>query len=137
MGYQFAGFFASPAVPRPTELPSGAAWREIASPFVGVGLRLPGLVGKPPNAQDVEALVRKFGLNQAANWIYLSYECWGGQIDFVYGLGSSNDKLFGPIEESSWETAEGAYTAFMKQFGVSADAALQFQPFQRGFWGET
>ena len=38
--YEFTGYFARPAVPQPVSLPTGAVWREIAVPFVGVGVRV-------------------------------------------------------------------------------------------------
>ena len=78
MGYQFAGFFASPSLPRPAVLPERAVWREVISPFVGVGVRLRDLLGKTPTRVEVEALARQLGLAAADRWLYLTYDCWGG-----------------------------------------------------------
>ena len=136
MAYQFAGFFACPPVPRPVDLPVGAAWRGIAAPFVGVGVRLPALVGEVPPPSDVEAFARQLGIHAAARWLYLTYASWGGNIDFVYGLGSLDGVPIGPVEESAHEKVEVAYTGLMEQFGVSADAAMRFEPFERGYWGD-
>lgn len=88
MAYQFAGFLASPRVPRPDVLPIGAVWRDIVMPFFGVGVRLPALLGKSPPRAEVETLARQCGVYAAERWLYLTYDCWGGAIDFVYGLGS-------------------------------------------------
>jgi hypothetical protein len=136
MAYQFAGFFASPAVPRPDVLPAGAVWREVVSPFIGVGVRLPALIGKTPAQADVESLARQLGVDAADRWLYLTYDCWGGGIDFVYGFGSRGGQPFGPVEEDALDAVEAAYTSLMAQFGVSAVDALQFKPFERGYWGE-
>ncbi len=143
MAYEFTGFFARPVVPQPTALPPGAVWREIATPFVGVGVRLLGSDHRrlPPPA--AEALAHKLGLDAAASWIYLSYVPWGGAIDFVYGLGASRLEQYGlgapygPIEEGGAPAAvQSASTGLMEQFGVPAAVALQFEPFRRGYWGE-
>jgi hypothetical protein len=92
MAYQFAGFFASPAVPRPNVLPAGAVWREVVSPFIGVGVRLPALIGKTPARPDVEALARQLGVDAADRWLYITYDCWAeGLTSFmgsVRGAGS-------------------------------------------------
>jgi hypothetical protein len=137
MGYQFAGFFASSALPRPDSLPPGAVWREIASPFVGVGIRLPALLGKTPARAEVEALARQLGVDAADRWLYLTYDCWGGRIDCIYGLGARGGSPFGPVGEDALDAVEATYTRLMAQFGVPAGDALQFAPFPRGFWGET
>jgi hypothetical protein len=69
--------------------------------------------------------------------VYLSYVCWAGQIDFVYGLGSCGGVPFGPVkEDDAHDAVKAAYTGLMEQFGVSAPVALQFEPFRRGYWGE-
>jgi hypothetical protein len=135
MGYQFAGFFAQPALVRPDSLPQHAAWREIDTPFTGVGVRLPALIGRTPPPGEVQALARQLGLHAAASWLYLTYDSWGGRIDFVYGLGSRGDVPFGPVEEDNVEKVEAAYIDLMGQLGVSAEGALRFAPFERGYWG--
>jgi hypothetical protein len=137
MAYWFAGFFARPVVPRPEALPQGAVWREITTPFVGVGVRLPALLGKVPPPADVQTLARELGLLAADRWIYLTYTCWAGQIDVVYGLGSRGGVPFGPVKESARQTVKAAYTSLMEQFGIPAETALRFEPFTRGYWGDT
>jgi hypothetical protein len=136
--YEFTGFFARPGISRPMALPPGAVWREITSPFVGVGVRLPDSNDEPEllAPPDVEALARQLGLEAADCWVYLTYVCWGGDIDFVYGLGSHRGRRFGPVKEDEHGAVEAAYTGLMEQFGVPAEVALQFEPFRRGYWGE-
>jgi hypothetical protein len=134
--YRFAGVFARPAIPRPKVLPSGAVWRDIAKPFAGVGVRLPALIGETPAAADVESLTRQLGMDAADCWLYLTYDCWGGSIDFVYGLGSQGGVSFGPVEESALDKVETVYVGLMGRFGLPAEDALRFQPFERGYWGE-
>ena len=135
MAYRFAGFFASPVLPQPDSLPAGAAWREIDSPFAGIGVRMPALVGKTPARDDMEMLARQLGLDAANRWLYINYDCWGGRIDFVYGFGISSGFPFGPVEEGSLRIVNDAYTRLMAQFGVLAEDALRFAPFRR-FWDE-
>jgi hypothetical protein len=134
--YVFSGFFARPAVPRPVSLPPGAVWREIATPFAGVGVRLPRSDDSLLTPTEVEALARQLGLDAANCWVYLNYVCWGGAIDFVYGLGSRHGVPFGPVKELPFGALEAAYTGLMERFGVPAEVALRFDPFTRGYWGE-
>jgi hypothetical protein len=136
MAYQFAGFFVATQMPKPDSLPQGAKWREIASPFQGVGVLLPHLIGKVVQSDDVQSLAQVIGITGGMTWIFLQYDCWGGEIDFVFGLGVAAGVPFGPVEESTRDLVEAAYTQVMGQFGVSAKAALNFAPFGRGFWGE-
>ncbi len=136
MSYQFAGFFARPIISRPPELPGGSVWRDISVPFDGVGLLIPDLIGESPPAADVVDLAKQFGLHSADTWLYLTYDCWGGHIDFVYGLSMRGDALYGPVENSDWEGVEATYTTLMERLGVAAKDALSFAPFSRGFWGE-
>lgn len=137
MTYRFAGFFAGPSVPTPEELPDDAVWREISAPFVGVGLRLGSLVGKTPDAATVTALAHRFGFNRAERWIYLTYDCWGGLLDSVYGMGMKDDVPFGPRECSEDDLVEDEYVSLMRAFGLEKSDALYFAPFVRGFWGKT
>ena len=138
MAYRFAGFFARPAVPRPAVLSQDAVWREIAVPFVGIGVRLPSLFREDdlPAICEVHALARQLGLEESDCWLYLTYICWGGDIDFVYGFGCRAGVKFGPVKEFAGDKVEGAYTGLMAQFGISADEALRFEPFERDYWGE-
>ena len=136
MAYAFAGFFAKPVVTQPDELPAGAVWRIIATPFVGVGLRLPELLDHTPSPAQVTTLARQFGFTEATDWLCLKYVCWGGAIDFVSGLGAREGRPFGVIEESARDKVVAAYTGLMSAFGVSAEDAMQFPPFVRGFWGK-
>jgi hypothetical protein len=134
--YQFAGFFARPVISRPPDLPAGAVWRDISVPFEGSGLLLPDLVGESPPLADVDGLAKRLGLHSADTWLYLAYDCWGGHIDFVYGLSMRGGVLYGPVEESDWDAVEATYIGLMVQWGVAAEDALSFAPFTRGFWGE-
>ncbi len=137
MAYEFAGFFARPTLPCPESLPPGGVWRDIDAPFVGVGVRLPSLIDDDtlPSPPDLHALARDLGLHDADRWIYMTYICLGGDIDFVYGLGSRGGVPFGPVKEDAPEKVEATYTGLMEQFGISAEVALRFAPFMRGYWG--
>ncbi|WP_165250400.1 hypothetical protein [Paludisphaera soli] len=135
MPYQFAGFFARPAVPKPADPPPDAVWRDVASPFVGVGVLLPEWIGRTPAPGRVRALARRLGLDAAEGWLDLTYSCWGGDVDFVYGLGVRAGEAFGPIEVKEIGRAEAAYLDLMGRFGISAEDALRFEPFTRGYWG--
>ena len=136
MSYQFAGFFAAPDVPEPKSLPPGGVWREIAKPFVGVGLRIPEFVGKSPEPGLVVSLAQELGIASSSNWLYVTYDCWAGEIDFIYGIGSRDAITFGPIETSDSSQIKSFYTSLMQHFGVNEADAFQFAPFERGFWGE-
>jgi hypothetical protein len=136
MGYQFAGFFIAAEMPKPESLPKAATWREIESPFRGVGILLPNLIGKVVQSAQVQSLAQEIGIAAGMTWLFLQYDCWGGEIDFVFGLGVAAGMPFGPVEESALSLVEAAYTRVMGQFGISAEAALNFAPFKRGFWGE-
>lgn len=136
MSYRFAGFFADPSVPAPDVLPEGAVWRVIKSPFDGVGLRLESFVGQSPDVRVVAALADGFGFSRADRWIYLTYDCWAGQVDFVFGLGMKGGVAFGPRESSDEDRVEAEYLALMQAFGLTDSQALNFAPFFRGFWGE-
>jgi hypothetical protein len=135
MAYEFEGLFARPPVVRPGGLPEGAVWRAIDTPFRGVGLLLPESFGRTQDVAAVWQLSQQFGF-ASADWLYLTYLCWGGRIDFVYGFGSRDGRAFGPITESAPDAVQGAYTRLMNEFGVSAADALNFPPFVRGFWGK-
>ena len=140
MAYQFEGFFARPSIRRPNSLPQGVKWRAITTPFVGVGVRMPEVDGQfggsdeLPSPIALQNLASEFGLDRADCWIYLTYVCWGGDIDFVYGVGCCNGVPFGPVTESERGRVEAAYTSLMEQFGVPAENALHFEPFVRGYW---
>jgi hypothetical protein len=123
------------AIPR---LPRSFATLAPERAFVGVGVRVPTLIDPEviPPLDDVQALARSLGIFAADRWIYLYYVCWGGDIDFVYGLGSRDGALFGPVEESDHGKAEAVYTGLMEDFGISEEDAQRFEPFVRGFWGD-
>ena len=134
--YRFTGFLARQAVERPAILPAGTVWREVAAPFVGVGVRLPGLAGKKPGREESRRLLAEVGLGGAADWLFIDYVTWAGPIDSVYGLGSSGGQEFGPVAESDGEKTRPAYLELMGELGVATADALSFPPFARGFWGE-
>src|SRR5262245_13623938 len=134
--YWFTGFFARPVIERPAALLAGAVWREVAVPFAGVGVRLPGLADDEPGPDEARRLLAEAGLGGAADWLFIKYVTWAGPIDSVYGLGSSGVRAFGPISESADDKVRAAYLELMGAFGVAAADALNFPPFVRGFWGE-
>jgi hypothetical protein len=135
MAYQFAGFFAPSDVEiiNPPALPAEAIFRKITTPFIGVGVRLPSMVGMSPSVDEVNALAVATGIAQARTWLYLGYDTWGN-IDWVYALGAQDGKEFGPIDDSNLETVENTFVEVMARIGVDAQNALQFTPFVRGFW---
>jgi len=136
MAYEFTGIFASPAMDRPTDLPDWATWKQINDPFVGVGVKVPDRDGTPTEKSEDEVLdlLRQLGLSNAQRWIYLHYVCWGGTIDFVFGLGSRDGTSFGPVEEDSLSKVDRVFTDLMNQFGVSLSEGGYFEPFVRGYW---
>lgn len=138
MAYRFNGFLARPTVPRPATLPEGTVWRDITTPFHGVGIRIhvTGLGDNEPGSDEARRLLTAVGLGSAPDWMYLSYVTWAGQIDHVYGLGVSGGREFGPVSSSDRDTVREGYLVLMAAFGVSAADALNFPPFVRGFWGE-
>ena len=135
MAYKFAGFLV------PTEqdivsaaaLPSDAIYRSITSPFVGVGIRLPALIGKAPSVAQISTLAAELGVARAPSWLYIGYETWG-RIDSVYAIGVQEGKGFGPIDDTNIETVEATFVQAMSWIGVDSQNALRFAPFQRGFW---
>src|SRR5262245_15056499 len=106
MGYRFTGFFARSVIERPAILPAEAVWREVAVPFVGVGVRLPGLAGSSPGPDEARRLLAEVGLGGAADWLFIDYATWAGPIESVYGLGSSGGRAFGPVGESARDAVE-------------------------------
>jgi len=134
MAYWFSGFFAKPSVEPPTTLPERAVWREIVSPFVGVGVLLAELQGERPSSEEVQSLVQRLGIDRA-DWIYLTYVCWAGSVDSVYGLGVCGGRPFGQVDEDRGTHTREAYIRLMGEFGVSPENAMRFPPFERGFWG--
>jgi hypothetical protein len=136
VAYQFAGFFAKPAIDRPDYLPEGAVWRSISVPFEGVGVRLPAMIGQSPDPRKVGRLLREVGLQTASDWLYIDYCTWAGRIDCVYGLGVTAGRAFGPLYESAIDRTKETYLELMGEFGVEPADAMRFPPFERGFWGE-
>ncbi|WP_073213236.1 hypothetical protein [Massilia sp. CF038] len=135
MAYQFAGFLAPSdgEIINSSALPAESLIRRITTPFVGVGIRLPSLVGMTPSADEINALAAATGIAQAKSWLYLAYDTWGN-IDSVYALGVQDGKQFGPIDDSNSQTVETTFVDVMARIGVDAKNALQFSPFVRGFW---
>ena len=137
MAYWFSGFLAKPPIARPETLLEGEVWREISAPFSGIGVRLEDLLGTNPDPDRVEVLARRLGVVRASEWLYLTYVCWAGRIDLVFGLGAKGRWRYGPIKESDVSLTRGAYVRLMAEFGVTSADALRFPPFERGFWGES
>ena len=125
MAYEFAGFLA------PTEqdfvslatMPADAICRHISSPFVGVGVRFPALIGKSPPMSQIEALATEIGIAKAPSWLYLAFDTWG-RIDSVYAIGVQEGTAFGPIDDTNVETVEAAFVQVMSRIGVSPENAL-------------
>ncbi|MDQ0038097.1 hypothetical protein J2W30_005884 [Variovorax boronicumulans] len=135
MAYQFAGFL----VPTDQDLATSAAMpgeaicRLIVSPFLGVGIRLPSLIGKTPSVSQIHALASEFGVIKARSWLYIGYETWG-RVDSVYAAGVHEGTAFGPIDDSNIQTVEATFVEVMSRIGVNREQALRFDPFRRGFW---
>jgi hypothetical protein len=125
MAYWFSGFFARPNVQQPHVLPARACWRTITTPFNGVGVRLPELQGERPTVAVIGALADQLELSGSNAWVYLSYTCWGGKIDSVYGVARSEDgSRIGPLDEYEWEKCQETYVARMTplwHFGARCD----------------
>jgi hypothetical protein len=100
MSFRFAGFFATPSVSSPAQLPKGAIWREIVTPFIGIGVYLPDLIDKRLTSEVVDAIANQLGLDKAERWVYLNYDCWGSQIDFIFGFGRRSGLPFGPWKKT-------------------------------------
>lgn len=109
----------------------------ITAPFDGVGVRLPELQGERPSLEVIEALAEQIGLARSQAWVYLTYTCWGGKIDSVYGVAQSeHGSRVGPLDEPNWQKCQETYIALMTHFGVAAQDAVNFKPFYRGFWDD-
>jgi hypothetical protein len=134
--YRFTGFFARPAIERPATLPARAVWRELAAPFVGVGVSLSGLADDEPGPDEARRLLAEVGFGGVADWLFINYVTWAGRIESVYGLGSSGGRAFGPVGGTADDKVREAYLELMGAFGVVPADALNFPPFVRGFWGE-
>lgn len=134
--YHFTGFFARLALVCPARLPTGAVWREVTAPFAGVGVRHPNLTHDEPGSGEAARLLAEVGLDGETDWLFINYVTWAGRIEDVYGVGSRGGRAFGPIRASDDHEAGDAYLELMGAFGVPAADALQFLPFERGYWGE-
>jgi hypothetical protein len=136
VAYQFSGFFvAQPASP-PSQLPANAVWRKVSTPFQGCGVHLPHTVGKTLGEAQIAQLAGQLGIGSQIPWLFLQYDTWGGELDFVYGLGVGIEGPFGPLEESARGQVEPVYLELMAHLGLTSHDALNFAPFERGFWGE-
>jgi len=135
MAYQFAGFLVptSQDIVSTAALPDDALRRAITSPFVGIGVRLPSLIGKAPPASQVNALAEEIGIAGAPSWLFIAYDTWGC-IDSVYAVGVRDGIAFGPFDDSNVQTVEATFLQAMARIGVDPENALRFKPFERGFW---
>ena len=68
--------------------------------------------------------------------MFIVYECWAGEINYLFGYISKPEKEIVSTIETSRDKLENAYIYFIEQFGIYKDEALNFEPFQRGFWEE-
>lgn len=134
MAYRFAGFFVRGGAISPGDLMNRHVLREIDEPFDGQCILVPEYIGAAPDRAAITGLSTAYGFD-TRDWLFVVYDCWAGQIDYVYALGVHDNSVFGPICEADHSRASDAYIQAMGSFGVSRDQALQFKPFERGFWG--
>jgi hypothetical protein len=136
MSYQFAGFFTRSTVTL-KELPMDAIANQIVTPFIGTGVKIHSLIGKTHAVSELHELARKIGVTVADQWLYLTYDCWAGEIDYVYGFTANEGVLSPPLEASSYDSVKITYLTLMSQFGISKLDALAFAPFTRGFFSDS
>jgi hypothetical protein len=136
MAYQFAGFFIKGKTHQLLELPNNAVVRQITSPFDGFGMRLPAYIGQTVTMEDVLQLSNSIGVSQSAEWIFIQYDCFGGQIDSVSGVTCSQACPSPYKEDSNYDTVQQSFLNLMQSFGVDHQDAINFPPFKRGFWGD-
>ena len=133
MAYRFAGFFALTSTISSDDLLDQHVVRDVDQPFKGQGVLMPEYIGATPSKTDILLWSAKLRID-SADWMFIAYDCWAGHIDFVYAFGSCGDCAFGPIEEHDPDRTTDAFVLAMHNFGVKKDQALNFKPFERGFW---
>ncbi len=135
MSYQFAGFFVK-GFEKDKLVLSDIEFdvKSIENPFCGIAIRFPEYFGKQPELKKVCDLSVSLGFGKSAEWIFLVYDCWAGQIDYVWGFVHTSRGDLGPFSDSSFENVKQVYIELMAHFGISKDRSLDFPPFYRGFW---
>ena len=133
MAYSFRGYLVVGPTLKPEGLPLGAVWKSISLPVRGFAVNLPDEVGEDMGIE----LIRTLGADLAGDndWIFINCETWGGRIDSVFGLGTVGGEVFGPIEDSEDDTVEIAYNELMGRIGITPEYSENFEPFQRGYFG--
>ena len=137
MSYRFAGFLAPSAteIIEVSSLPPDAIYRRVTTPFIGVGVSFPSMIGEEPSNDEVNKLAVAIGITQARSWLYITYDTWAGSIDWMYAIGAQQGVEFGPINDSNLETVRDTFIDVMARIGLGTEHAVQFGPFSRGFWG--
>jgi hypothetical protein len=82
--YRFTGFFSRPVIECPSSLPTGAIWRNVSTPFAGVGVSLSHLDHDEPGPDEAKRLLAEVGLSGATDWLFINYVTWAGHIDSVW-----------------------------------------------------
>ncbi len=116
---------------------SDAVVKEIENPFLGVGIRIPNFpIQQSENmgANEIIGLAERLGFGEK-KWIFLDYLCWGGSLTDVVGIVHIESGHFEPLSSDSGQDANAVYIRLMAHFGVTEQAAFDFPPFYRGFWG--
>ena len=135
MSFQFSGFFVKKRVPRDINKHKDVEKVvAIDKPFSGVGISVPKFISKDPTQDELLALASNLGITDGLDWMFIVYECFGGQIDYLFGYQNKNSQTFGPVQDSALDTVENSYIEFMHNFGVGKNKAIKFVPFERGYF---
>ena len=135
MGYQFKGyFFKGFKVKHTTLLDKSYEIRTIEEPFQGSGILIEGLSNMITLDEIVE-LAEKLPIPKNVDWLFIEYDCWAGRIDYILGLTCIAGQINKLIEEDRMDFIDEAYIKLMQEFQISKEIAINFKPFERGFWG--
>ena len=136
MGFQFSGFFVKDIsiATLDRSVDGVEIIKEINAPFKGVGISVPKFISKDPSLKELEELASAIGLKLENEWLFMVYECFGGQIDYIFGYINDSGRSVGPIQESALTKVENIYINLMADFNVNEKEALAFEPFERGYF---
>ncbi|MGB3638588.1 MAG: hypothetical protein WBA39_13580 [Rivularia sp. (in: cyanobacteria)] len=135
MTYQFSGIFVKDfQILNKIHLDIPHTVKKINSPFIGSGISIPEYTSKNPSIEEINDIAKKIGIKQDLEWMFIIYECWAGEIDYLFGYIRKPENKIVSIIESSQDKLENAYISFMEEFKISKDEAFNFEPFKRGFW---
>jgi hypothetical protein len=143
MTYLFKGYFIQGFDAEKIDLhdlaviDNDAVVKEIENPFLGVGIRIPNYpVQQNENisADKIINLAERLGFSEK-KWIFLDYQCWGGNLADVMGFVHTGSGNFELLSSDNNQDANMVYKELMVHFGVAEKAAFDFPPFYRGFWG--